>query len=80
LKISFNDIAENKRWSLLFLTGLGALFFLGIGETHLFDWDEINFAESAREMMQTGDYLRVQVNYGHSGRNRPSLFGCRLPL
>ncbi len=63
MKISFNDIAENKRWSLLFLTGLGALFFLGIGQTHLFDWDEINFAESAREMMQTGDYLRVQVNY-----------------
>lgn len=63
MKISFNDIAENKRWSLLFLIGLGALFFLGIGQTHLFDWDEINFAESAREMMQTGDYLRVQVNY-----------------
>lgn len=63
MKISFNDIAENKRWSLLFLTVLGGLFFLGIGQTHLFDWDEINFAESAREMMQTGDYLRVQVNY-----------------
>ncbi|XOV68108.1 MAG: ArnT family glycosyltransferase [Fluviicola sp.] len=63
MKISFNNIAENKRWSLLLLTGLGALFFLGIGQTHLFDWDEINFAESAREMMQTGDYLRVQVNY-----------------
>jgi len=39
------------------------LFFFGIGQTHLFDWDEINFAESAREMMKTGDYLRVQVNY-----------------
>lgn len=63
MKISFNDIAENKRWSLLLLTGLGALFFFGIGQTHLFDWDEINFAESAREMKQTGDYLRVQVNY-----------------
>ena len=63
MKISFNEIANNKRWSLLFLTVLGALFFLGIGQTHLFDWDEINFAESAREMMQTGDYLRVQVNY-----------------
>lgn len=63
MKISFNDIAENKRWSLLILTGLGALFFLGIGQTHLFDWDEINFAESAREMIQSGDYLRVQVNY-----------------
>lgn len=63
MKISFNNIAENKKWSLLLLTALGGLFFMGIGQTHLFDWDEINFAESAREMMKTGDYLRVQVNY-----------------
>jgi 4-amino-4-deoxy-L-arabinose transferase-like glycosyltransferase len=63
LRISFNDIAENKRWSLLLLTSLGSLFFLGIGQTHLFDWDEINFAESAREMIHSGDYLRVQINY-----------------
>jgi len=29
----------------------------------LFDWDEINFAEAAREMMVTGDYLNVRINY-----------------
>lgn len=39
------------------------LFVLGIGDVHLFDWDEINFAESAREMMVTGDYLNVRINY-----------------
>lgn len=34
----------------------GALFFIpGIGSARLFDWDEINFAESAREMLVTGD-------------------------
>lgn len=63
MKITFNDIAENKKWSILLLLIIGSLFFLGIGNTHLFDWDEINFAESAREMMTSGDYLRVQINY-----------------
>lgn len=63
MKFSFNDIAENKRWSIILLLAVGCLFFLGIGQTHLFDWDEINFAESAREMMASGDYLRVQVNF-----------------
>ena len=43
---------------------LGALLFIpGLGSVHLFDWDEINFAESAREMIVTGNYLTVQVNY-----------------
>jgi 4-amino-4-deoxy-L-arabinose transferase-like glycosyltransferase len=27
----------------------------GLGAVHLFDWDEINFAEIAREMLVTGD-------------------------
>jgi 4-amino-4-deoxy-L-arabinose transferase-like glycosyltransferase len=30
---------------------------------HLFDWDEINFAEAAREMVLTGEYLRVHIDY-----------------
>ena len=43
---------------------LGLLFYLPfIGSTHLFDWDEINFAESAREMLLTSDYFSVQVNF-----------------
>lgn len=44
------------------LAVLSLLFFVPfIGHVHLFDWDEINFAESAREMLLTGDYLRVQI-------------------
>lgn len=39
------------------------LFMTGLGRVHLFDWDEINFAESAREMLVSGDYLNVQVNF-----------------
>jgi len=39
------------------------LFIPFLGGVHLFDWDEINFAESAREMIVTGDYLTVQINF-----------------
>ncbi|MEZ4919535.1 MAG: glycosyltransferase family 39 protein [Saprospiraceae bacterium] len=43
---------------------LGALFFIPfLGGVHLFDWDEINFAECAREMITTGDYMRPQIDY-----------------
>jgi 4-amino-4-deoxy-L-arabinose transferase-like glycosyltransferase len=40
-----------------------ALFIPFLGGVHLFDWDEINFAESAREMIKSGDYLTVQINF-----------------
>lgn len=41
----------------------GGMFSLFNGRAHLFDWDEINFAESAREMIVTGDYQTVQINF-----------------
>ena len=53
---------------------LGALLFIsGIGSVRLFDWDEINFAESAREMLVTGDWFNVQINF-HSFWEKPPLF------
>jgi 4-amino-4-deoxy-L-arabinose transferase-like glycosyltransferase len=43
---------------------ISALLFIPfLGQVHLFDWDEINFAESAREMISSHDYLTVQINY-----------------
>jgi 4-amino-4-deoxy-L-arabinose transferase-like glycosyltransferase len=48
---------------LLIALAAALLFIPGLGLVHLFDWDEINFAESAREMINTGDYFRVQINY-----------------
>lgn len=48
----------------LIITVVSALLFVPfLGGVHLFDWDEINFAESAREMIVTGDYLTVQINF-----------------
>lgn len=50
---------------LQFLIAISAavLFIPFLGGVHLFDWDEINFAECAREMIVTNDYLNVQINF-----------------
>ncbi len=39
------------------------LYMPFLGGVNLFDWDEINFAESAREMIVTGNFIDVQINY-----------------
>lgn len=43
--------------------GAALLFIPGLGAVHLFDWDEINFAEIAREMLATGNWLQPQIGY-----------------
>src|SRR4028119_491411 len=43
--------------------GAALLFLPFLGQVHLFDWDEINFAECAREMIVSNDYLRMQIDY-----------------
>ena len=51
------------------------LFFIpNLGLVHLFDWDEINFAESAREMIVTGNYHRVQINFQPFWEKPPLFF------
>ena len=39
------------------------LFLPFLGTVHLFDWDEINFAECAREMISTSNYSTVTIDY-----------------
>ncbi len=39
------------------------LFLPNLGSVHLFDWDEINFAELAREMIVTGNYSQLQIGF-----------------
>jgi hypothetical protein len=48
-------------------------FIPALGRLHLFDWDEINFAEAAREMLVTGDYRRVQIGF-QPFAEKPPLF------
>ncbi len=60
--IDTNNWSDSRwRWIILLVTSL--LFLPFLGNVHLFDWDEINFAEAAREMIVTGEYYRVQINY-----------------
>lgn len=56
---------KNKVWTYNLLIAIGALmlFIPFLGAVHLFDWDEINFAECAREMIASGDYFSVKINY-----------------
>lgn len=53
---------EHKASLILLVLGIFA-FIPFLGGAHLFDWDEINFAESAREMIVSGNYLTVQINF-----------------
>ena len=54
---------KSTRTELLIVLAALLLFVPGLGAVHLFDWDEINFAEIAREMIVTGDYMRPQVDF-----------------
>ena len=58
-----------------YLILISAIFFFipFLGSVHLFDWDEINFAESAREMLVTGNFSRVQIDF-HPFWEKPPLF------
>lgn len=65
-------------WSIAriqWLIALGALllFVPGLGAVHLFDWDEINFAEIAREMVVSGDWSRPQMAF-EPFHEKPPLF------
>jgi len=59
------DVPMRPRFLYPLLIGLvAAIFFIPyLGGIHLFDWDEVNFAECAREMIMLGDYMRVYIDY-----------------
>lgn len=48
---------------LLIAIAAAILFVPFLGNVHLFDWDEINFAEAAREMLVTHNYSQVQIDF-----------------
>lgn len=69
----------NRLVSYLIVIAIASLlFFHSLGKVHLFDWDEINFAESAREMIETGNYMRVQINYEPFWEKPPLFFWMQV--
>ena len=58
-----------------FFAFLGLIFFIPfLGGVHLFDWDEINFAEIAREMVVMHNYLEIHMNYDPFTEKPPMFF------
>ncbi len=65
----------SKTSTVLLIGILAALFFIPfLGRVHLFDWDEINFAECSREMIKMHDYTRVYVNFKPFWEKPPMFF------
>ena len=57
-------VSSKFDWNYLYIGLLAGFLFLPfLGGVHLFDWDEINFAECSREMLLRGEYLRPQINF-----------------
>ncbi len=68
-------LKDNSKLPYLLISLFSILLFVPyLGAVHLFDWDEINFAESAREMLVTGNFRSVMVNYEPFWEKPPLFF------
>ncbi len=71
-----------KRRTLLVFAGiilLAAIFMLPyLGSVNLFDSNEVNYAESSREMILTGDYLNVQIDFQPFPEKPPLFFWLQV--
>ena len=69
------DEGHGSRYATGLIAIVAALFFIPfLGGVHLFDWDEINFAEISREMLLTGEYTRVYVDFEPFWEKPPFFF------
>lgn len=73
--MKLSSLFKNE-WTIAVLACL--LFIPYLGHIHLFDWDEINFAENAREMITSGDYFSVQMNYERFTEKPPLFFWLQV--
>lgn len=58
----------------IIILGATLLFVPFLGTTHLFDWDEINFAEASREMLVTGNWAIPQIGFEPFWEKPPLFF------
>ena len=72
-------VVSQKYSNEILILILSLIYFIPfLGQAHLFDWDEINFAEAAREMILTGNYSRVQINYEPFWEKPPLFFWMQV--
>ncbi|HEV7621610.1 MAG TPA: glycosyltransferase family 39 protein [Flavisolibacter sp.] len=63
---------------LLIVIGASILLIPFLGMTHLFDWDEINFAEASREMLITHNYSIPQIDFQPFWEKPPLFFWLQV--
>jgi 4-amino-4-deoxy-L-arabinose transferase-like glycosyltransferase len=68
---------ERVKYSIYLFVLAGIFFIPLLGGVHLFDWDEINFAEISREMLTLHDYLRIYINFQPFWEKPPFFFWCQ---
>jgi 4-amino-4-deoxy-L-arabinose transferase-like glycosyltransferase len=73
--ITMKSILKNE-WTIALLAII--LFMPFLGHVHLFDWDEVNFAESAREMIVSHNYFSVQINFQRFWEKPPLFFWLQV--
>jgi 4-amino-4-deoxy-L-arabinose transferase-like glycosyltransferase len=65
----------SKTQIIVLIIIVGIIFFIPfLGRVHLFDWDEVNFAECSREMIKMDDYSRVYINFKPFWEKPPMFF------
>ena len=73
------DTLYRRAWVYTGIVVFTALLLLPfLGAVNLFDSDETNYAESAREMIITGDYLTVQIDYEPFPEKPPLFFWLQV--
>jgi 4-amino-4-deoxy-L-arabinose transferase-like glycosyltransferase len=69
------DTPYRRAWVYAGIIACTTLLLLPfLGSFNLFDTDETNYAESAREMITTGNYLTVQIDYEPFPEKPPLFF------
>lgn len=63
MKLSPPDFFSTPAFITLIALLVGVFYWLGTGNVQLFDWDEINFAQIAREMIVTDNFAQPTINY-----------------
>ena len=62
-RVKINSTSQSIQLQFIIAIAAALLFIPFAGGVHLFDWDEINFAECAREMIVSHNFLNVQINF-----------------
>lgn len=73
-ELYLQDLSRNQKIQIAIAFAALVLFIPFLGVVHLFDWDEINFAEAAREMLVTGNFSMVQIDYQPFWEKPPLFF------